>query len=160
MKSRSETDLRVLRRQTDCDWRVQCGPSDITTSTLWVVAPYTTPELTRAALRHSAVCRDLDVHVCLVDIQVVPFPCPLDQPPIDKEYSEQRLQDLLNQSGLPGQAVVLYARDWLETFRRVFGPQSLIVVATRKRWWPTGQRKLARALSRAGHKVTLLRVAG
>src|SRR6516165_6088260 len=58
-------------------------PPDMTTDVLWVVIPYTSPELTEAALRHAGACTDLNVHVSLVDIQVVPFPCPLDHPPID-----------------------------------------------------------------------------
>ena len=33
----------------------------ITTGVFWMVIPYTTPELTRAALRHAEVCSDLDV---------------------------------------------------------------------------------------------------
>src|SRR5947208_2762901 len=87
-------------------------PSGITTSVLWVVIPYTTAELAKAAMRHAAVCSDLDVHVCLVDIQVVPFPRPLDQPPIDEEFSVQRLQKLVKESGLPGKAAVFYTREW------------------------------------------------
>jgi hypothetical protein len=133
-------------------------PSDYTTEVLWVVVPYTTPELTRAALRHSGVCSDLDVHVCLVDIQVVPFPCSLDHAPINKEYSQRRLERLLSESALPGEASVVYTRDWLQGFRRVLGPQSLIVIATTKRWWPTREQKLARALTKAGHQVMLLPV--
>jgi hypothetical protein len=120
------------------------------------VIPYTTPELTRAALRHAGVCTDLNVHVSLVDIQVVPFSCPLDQPPIDKEFSRRRLCNLFAQTGLLGRTDVLYARDWFEGFRRVLEPQSLVILATKKRWWRTREDKLARALLKAGHQVMLL----
>ena len=120
--------------------------------------PFTTPELTRAALRHAGVCSDLDVHVALVDIQVVPFPCPLDQPPISREFSERRLQQLLKDSRLPGHAAVLYTRDWRETFSKVLEPKSLVILATQKKWWPTRQQTLARALTKAGHQVMLLPV--
>jgi hypothetical protein len=136
----------------------QVRPSDVTTAALWVVIPYTTPELTRAALRHAAVCTDLEVHVSLVDIQVVPFPCPLDQPPINKAFSERRLIELFEESGLSGQTSVLYTRDWLEGFRRVLEPKSLVVLATKKRWWPTREARLARVLAKAGHHVMLLPV--
>jgi hypothetical protein len=127
---------------------------------LSVVVPYTTPQLTRAALRHSAVCSDLDIQVCLVDVQVVPFPRPLDEPPINKEFSEHRLHDLFEESGLSGQTSVLYARDRLEGYRRMLEPKSLVVLATKKRWWPTRERRLARALSKAGHQVMLLPIVG
>src|SRR5215475_11721148 len=101
-------------------------PEETATGVLWVVIPYTTPELTKAALRHAGVCTDLNVHVFLVDVQVVPFPCPLDDPPINKEFSEQRLWNLLTESQLSGVAEVLYARDWLDGFRHVLEPKSLV----------------------------------
>jgi hypothetical protein len=129
---------------------------DLRTGVLWIVVPYTTPELTRAALRHSAVCSDLDVQICLVDVQVVPFPCPFDEPPINKKFSEHRLHELFRETGLPGQTAVLYARDRLEGYRRMLEPKSLVVLATKKRWWPTREWRLARALSKAGHQVLLL----
>ena len=152
-------DARLITLQTRYQEIDQRGPSGIGTGVLWVVIPFTTPELTRVALRHAGVCSDLDVHVALVDIQVVPFPCPLDQPPINREFSERRLQQLLKESRLPGHAAVLYTRDWLETFGKVLEPKSLVILATQKRWWPTRQQKLARALTKAGHQVMLLPVA-
>ena len=138
----------------------QRRPSDMATGVLWMVIPYTTPELTAAALRHAGVCSDLDVHVLLVDIQVVPFPCPLDQPPINNKFSESRLSAMLKESGLPGKVGVVYTRDWFDAFRRVLEPQSLVILATKKRWWPTREDKLARTLSKAGHQVMLLPVSG
>jgi hypothetical protein len=143
----------LAREQAD-----QHRPAQLLPGVLWMVIPYTTPELTRAALRHAGVCSDLDVHVDLVDVQVVPFPCSLDQPPIDKEFSERRLRKLLQETGLPGHAAVLYTRDWLEGFKRVLEPGSLILLATKKRWWPTREDKLARSLMKAGHKVMRLPV--
>jgi hypothetical protein len=133
-------------------------PPAIRTGVLWVVIPYTTLELTKAALRHAAVCTDLEVHVCLVDIQTVPFPAPVDDPPVNREFSERRLEDLLRGSGLRGKAALVYTRDWLESFRKVLEPNSLIILATKKRWWPTREVKLARALQNAGHHVMLLPV--
>jgi hypothetical protein len=130
--------------------------SEIAPGVLWITIPYTTPELTRAALRHAGVCSDLNVHVSLVDVQVVPYPCTLDQPPINKEFSSNRLQELFKESGLPGHAQVLYTRDWLEGFRRGLEPGSLVIVATKKHWWPTREEKLAWELLAAGHQVMLL----
>ena len=132
--------------------------ADMTAGVLWILVPYTTPELTMAALRHAGVCTDLDVHVCLVDMQVVPFPCSLNQPPVDRKFSECRLQGLLNESGLPGKAGVVYTRDWLEGFKKILEPGSLVVIATKKRWWKTREDKLARTLMKAGHQVLLLPV--
>ena len=149
-------DIRVGSRQIgyeEIDYR---RPSDVRTSVLWVNIPYTTPELTRVALRHVAARGDLNVHVSLVDIQVVPFPCPLDQPPINGEFSEHRLRELFKEAGLPGRTAVLYTRDWLEGFLSVLEPRSLVVMAIHKRRWRTRETKRARALSKAGHQVMLL----
>ena len=151
-------DIRFDARQAGYGEIDQGRPSEIATGVLWVVIPYTTPELTRVALRHAGVCSDLDVHVALVDIQVVPFPCPLDQPPVNKQFSERRLHELFKESGLPGKACMLYTRDWLEGFRRVLEPGSLVILASKMRWWPTRQERLARTLTKAGHQVMLLPV--
>ena len=148
-------DLGSLRiGHEDADQRL----SDMTAGVLWVVVPYTTPELTLAALRHAGICSDLDVHVCLVDVQVVPFPASLNQPPVNRKFSEVRLQDLFRESGLKGEAAVIYTRDWLEGFRKVLEPDSLVIIATKKRWWQTREQKLARTLSKVGHHVMVLPV--
>src|SRR5947209_2745636 len=115
-RNRQVIEDKAIAHQAGYQEIDQRRPSGIGTGVLWIVIPYTTPELTRAALRHAGVCSDLDVHVALVDVQVVPFPCPLDQPPISKEFSQLRLQQLLKESRLPGQASVLYTRDWLDAF--------------------------------------------
>ena len=149
---------QFVARQSSCEEIEQRRPIDAGKGVLWVVVPYTTPELTRAALRHAAVCIDLAVHVVVADIQVVPFPCSFDTPPINKEFSERRLRELLRETGLPGHAAVLYARDWLEGFKRLLEPGSLVVLATQRRWWPTRERKIARSLAKAGHQVMSLPV--
>jgi hypothetical protein len=130
--------------------------SRVATAVLRVVIPYTTSELTRAALRHAGACTDLNVEVSLIDIQIVPFQCPLDRPPIDKEFSERRLRDLLQEAQLAGSAEVVYARDRLEALDRALQSESLIILTTNKRWWRTREEKLARALVKAGHRVMLL----
>ena len=149
---------KLLGQQTAYEQIDRLKPSDTSTGFLSMVIPHTTPELTRAALRHAEACSDLDVHVSLVDIQVVPFPCPLNEPPIDKEFSDRRVRKLLEETGLSGQATVFYTRDRPEAFRKVLDPRSLIILATKKRWWPTREERLARTLTKAGHQVMLLPV--
>ena len=124
---------------------------------LWITIPYTTPQLTREALRYAGVCTDaLDVHIHLIDVHTVPFPCPMECPPVSKEHSERRLLELAQQSRLPGRAHVVYSRDQFEGFLGALPPKSLVVIATKKRWWPTRETKLARFLTQAHHEVMLL----
>jgi len=156
--NQQEIELKVDIRPVNYGELDRRRPSDTRTGVLWAVIPYTAPELTRAALRHAGVCTDLNVHVLLVDIQVVPFQCPSDLPPINKEFSEQRLRDLLDQSRLAGRTEVLYARDWFEGLRRVLESESLVILAAKKHWWRTHEDKLACRLLKAGHHVMLLHI--
>jgi hypothetical protein len=95
MKSRGEVNgIRVDAELIEHLEKQHAEPEDSMTGVLRVVVPYTTSDLTRVALRHTAVCSDLDVCVCLVDVQAVPFPCSFDQPLLfDKEYSRDRLRE-------------------------------------------------------------------
>jgi hypothetical protein len=155
MKSSNQANsIKVAPRRID-DASHYLQP-EVKPGVLSLVIPYTTPELTRAALRHAGVCSDLNVHVSLIDVQVVPYPCAIDQPPINREYSSSRLRELFKESGLPGRAEVVYTRDLFEGFKRALEPGSLVIIAAKKRWWRTREEKLARALSDAGHHVMLL----
>jgi hypothetical protein len=126
---------------------------------LSVCVPYTGSDLTRAALSAVAVLtRNLGVHVSLVVVQVVPFPLPLDRPAISPRFFEQELKALVRGIEVPVDTQVVIARDREVGFDRAISPGSLVVLATRKRWWPTPQAKLARLLACAGHSVALLEI--
>ena len=107
--------------------------------------PYTTSVLTRAALSAVvALTRNLGAHVSLVAVQVVPFPLPLDRPAISPSFFEQELKAVVRDIEVPVDTQVVIARDRELAFDRAIAPGSLVVLATRKRWWPTPQVKLAR----------------
>jgi hypothetical protein len=126
---------------------------------LQVVIPYTTPHLTAVALKSAAgLTRNLGATVRLICIQVVPYPCPLNQPNVDTDHLKDRLRELARESELPVRAELIYTRDREATFRRVLRPGSLVLIATERCWWRTAQEKLARWLLRAGHSVALLPV--
>ena len=126
---------------------------------LAVYVPYTTSELTRAALTAvAAFTGNLGAHVLLVAVQIVPFPLPLNRPPVSLSFVEQKLRAAACEIELPVITQVVIARDREVAFDRAISPGSLVVLATKKRWWPTQQVKLARLLARAGHSVTLLEI--
>ena len=126
---------------------------------LSVFVPYTTSDLTRAALSAVvAFTRNLGAHVSLLAVQVVPFPLPLDRPAISMSFFEQELDAVARSIEVPVDAHVIIARDRELALDRGIAPGSLVVLATRKRWWPTAQTKLARLLARTGHSVALLEI--
>jgi hypothetical protein len=126
---------------------------------LSVYVPYTTSVLTRAALKAvGALTQNLGAHVSLVAVQVVPFPLPLDSPAISPSFFEEELKAVARDIEAPVDRQVVISRDREVAYDRAISPGSLVVLATRTRWWPTPQAKLARLLARAGHSVVLLEI--
>ena len=124
---------------------------------LRVFVPYTSVELTRAALTGATVLvRNLDLHITLFAVQIVPFPLPLERSAVAPDFLEQRLLVIAGEIEAAFDAQLIFARDLDFGMQRVLPPNSLVVVATKKSWWPTSEAKLARSLARAGHSVALL----
>jgi len=121
---------------------------------LQIVIPHRTPELTRAALKYAAsLANDLDVRLRLIDVHVVPWGVPLDEPPVNPKYLTRRIRGLAQESTLPVSAEVVYAREWELGFRRSLGPGSLVLMPIKRSWWRTSDKRLAARLRKLGHQV-------
>jgi hypothetical protein len=121
---------------------------------LQLVIPHRTPQLTRAALNYAAVlANDLNVRVRLIDVHVVPYGVPLDEPTVDPNYLTRRIRTLARESTLPVSAEIVYARDWEQGFRRALRPASLVLMAIKRCWWRTSEKRLAARLRKIGHQV-------
>ena len=119
-----------------------------------VVIPYKNPHLTRAALKYAAsLADDLNVRIRLIDVHVVPWGVPLDEPTVDPKYLTRRIRGLALESTLPVSAEVVYARDWEQGLRRSLGPGSLVLMAIQRSWWRTSDKRLAARLRKIGHQV-------
>ncbi len=126
---------------------------------LRIVIPCNNRELGRAALHATtAIAGDLAATVTLAYVVVVPFPLPLDRPDVDTRHLLRELRDLADPSPIPIRILLVLARDKKAAFRRLIPDRSLVVLATRKRWWRTAEESLARALTREGHRVVLLKL--
>ncbi|MEQ1948166.1 MAG: hypothetical protein ABL995_13310 [Bryobacteraceae bacterium] len=95
--------------------------------------------------------------------QVVPYPLPLKSPPVPVELvarilKEQVLDDLWDRQFTGTSATLYLCRDRAETLREALKPESLVVMGTKRRWWRTSEERLARQLTRDGHRVLLVRV--
>ncbi len=118
---------------------------------------FTNPQATAAALKYAAsLAHDLDAVIRLRAGIVVPVQLPLDEPPVSVAFTERLLSDLV--SGLDAdrfaRTVDLYVcRDWQETLLQVLKPDSPIVIGSSRRWWPTAENRLAKALRSQGHRV-------
>jgi hypothetical protein len=116
-----------------------------------LVVPYTTPELTQAALRAAnRLGAGLDSEIRLVKVQVVPFPLDLRYSPVPVEFLEAQLQKF----GVPSE--IRFAREAEQGLRGALRYKSLVVMASKKRPWRTRTERLADSLRHAGYTVVMV----
>jgi hypothetical protein len=106
-----------------------------------------------ALSRASALADHLNAHISLLVPQVVPYPLPLESPPVLLDFSEPWLREIAAQSPVETSVRIYLCRDRVETLQSVLRPGSLVVIGGRKRWWPTREKSLARTLRHSGHEV-------
>ena len=115
---------------------------------------FTNAESARTALRVAGkLARDLGARVTVLVAQVVPYPLPLEKPPVAIEFTEQVLQGLVSEEEVETAIEVRLCRDSEETIREALAPESVVVMSRRGRWWPVREWMLAWKLRRDGHHV-------
>jgi hypothetical protein len=117
---------------------------------------FTSIPSTLAALKRAGdVARGLGARLTLLVPQVVPYPLPLESPPILLDWNEQRFSVIARESPVDTTVQIYLCRDRMEALERVLSPRSIVVVGARQRWWPTAEMRMARKLRRLGHEVIL-----
>ena len=120
-----------------------------------LVVPFTTPELTRAALdAANRMGAGLNATLRLVKVQVVPFPLDLNQSPVYIDFLKDQLAQF--QSDLPVAGEIRLTREFEAGLLGTLGRESVVILATPRRMWRTRNEHLAATLRRAGHKVVLV----
>jgi len=115
---------------------------------------FTSAAATIAALKKAAALADrLGARITLVVPQIVPYPLPIESPPVLLDFSESRCREIAIESPVETTVRIYLCRNRLEMLKSVLMPRSLVVVGGRKRWWPTHEKSLARQLRGAGHEV-------
>ena len=115
---------------------------------------FTSVESTLAALKEAgSLANSLGARIKLVVPQVVPYPLPLETPPVLVEFNDQRFRVIASESPVETSVQVFLCRDRIATLTSVLKPGSIVVVGGKKRWWPTRDELLARQLRRAGYEV-------
>jgi hypothetical protein len=119
-----------------------------------ITVVFTSVEATLAALKQAGtLASSLGSRITLVVPQVVPYPLALESPPILIDFNERRFRLIAGESPVETNVQIYLCRDQFETLAGVLSPGSLVVLAGRKRWWPTREKSLARKLRGAGHEV-------
>ncbi len=153
--------LRVRTKKFLSEVPVSASPGATCASgrQLEVALLFTSAEVTVSALeKTAALLRGLDARINLVAIQTVPYRLALNNPPVSISFNEQRLQNIASESPIETAAYLYICRCPFETLTSVLNPDSVLIVGTRKRWWPTWERRLAGKLESAGFRIVLLEV--
>ncbi|MEO5924198.1 MAG: hypothetical protein ABIR70_10255 [Bryobacteraceae bacterium] len=98
------------------------------------------------------LARGLNAELTLLAAVEVPLPLNLDEPPVSIAFQENRLRELLARNDASGRVDLVLCRDKSTAIVQALPPESIVVLADPKRWFGTAH-KLAKTLSRQGHKV-------
>jgi hypothetical protein len=125
-------------------------------SKLNISVVFTSIDATLAALKEAGnLASNLGACITLVVPQIVPYPLPLTGPPVPVDFNERRLRVIANKCRVETRVSIYLCRNALETLQSVLKPHSLVVLGSRKRWWPTAEKRLAVKLRHLGHQVVV-----
>lgn len=117
-----------------------------------VVVLHTETSVTQKALKAAGQLADgLAARIRLLVPYVVPYPLPLDEPPVAVDFMARRIQKMVEQDSI--EIDIRLCRDRSQMLREALPPGSIVVWAEQSRWWPIAQHRLARQLRAAGHQI-------
>src|SRR5262249_29531265 len=112
---------------------------------------------TRIALNSALrLTQDLNAAFRIVLTRVVPYPLPLDRPPVPAGFTERQVAELTNGLEVDTAVCIYNCRDRETAVLQSLPPRSVVVVGSRRCWWPSPEKRLLRALRRAGHSVIFM----
>ena len=120
---------------------------------------FTSVESTLMALKEAGcLASSLGARITLLAPQLVPYPLPLESPPVPVEFNERRFRVITGKSPVETSVHIYLCRDRFQMLRSVLAPGSILILGGRtRRWWPTRDEALARKLRRAGFEVIFKR---
>jgi K+-sensing histidine kinase KdpD len=130
----------------------------VASAKLEVVVIHTGTKRTLAALRAAGrLARGLNASLHLIVPHIVPYPAPLEQPPVRASFMERRFRTMAEEVAVDTKVDVWLCRDWETILPERLKTSSVIVIGAgpRRWWWPSKEHRLAAALERQGHHVVL-----
>jgi hypothetical protein len=122
-----------------------------------IAVVFTSVASTLAALKEAGnLANSLGARIQLIVPQVVPYPLPLETPPVLVEFNEHRFRVIADESPVETSVQIYLCRDRLEMLLQTLSPGAPVVIGGCKKWWPTTERLLACRLRQAGHKVIFI----
>jgi hypothetical protein len=97
---------------------------------------------------------DLLPLIRMVRTQAVPYPLQLEAAPVSAGILREQLTPLAREFGARLQ--ICFARDDREALAHLLDADSVVVIASRRRWWRTREERLARWLIHRGFHVAVV----
>ncbi len=119
----------------------------------------TTFENAAAALRAAGnLARRLSARIRILAPYVVPMQLSVERPPVSTAFLENRLVGLARtcEEAFEVRADLMLCRDARRCILQALGPNSVVVLGSKKRWRANRERRLAKALTSEGHHVILV----
>ena len=127
--------------------------------TLEVNVVFTTVEETLPAIKQAGeFARDLNASIRLLVAQIVPFPLPLNCPPVVSDFTARRFRTMVGHERLETRVQIVLCRDKEKALQDTLRRRSLVVIGRHKRWWNRGESRLVRKLRAQGHEVIYVRM--
>src|SRR5215469_4907991 len=105
---------------------------------LCITVLFSDPRRTRWALTSGMkLAQDLNASFQIVALRVVPYPLPLDKPPIPRAFTEQQILELTKDLPIPVTVHIYDCRNPETTLLEVLPPASVLIAGLRKTWWPS-----------------------
>jgi hypothetical protein len=124
---------------------------------LSVFVVFTSLDWTLKALEKAReVAKPLGANIVVLAVRVVPFPLPLDEPPVPMEFVIRRFEEKASDLSERTKISAYLCRDPLVALKRILSPNCPVVMCIRRKWWPIHDETLARKLRRAGYDVILV----
>jgi len=118
---------------------------------------FTTWAATKAGLNMaSQLARDLDANVILLVPIVVPYPLPIQSPPVASDFIEGELSGLTEDCGVAVSIHVLLCRDREETVPSWLPPGAVVVIGRARRWGPGSCRRLIQGAKKQDRRVIVV----
>lgn len=148
----SESVSRRGRRTFATPGRISGCPT--IPGSLEVVVLHTSTKETLEALTTAArLAEGLAAHIRLLVLETVPYPLPMDHPPVELEFTKFRFRTVAADARVETRVDIRLGRDYRSMLESALYPRSLIVVGGRRGWWPARRSRIAQHLERLGHHV-------
>lgn len=120
---------------------------------LCVSVLFSLPSTLKALSKAGSLAVGLNASIEVIALVVVPYPLPVDQTPIDQRHLVRRLRTIAGGTSVPTRINVVYCRDRSEAIRGLLKPDTVLIMAWKKRLLFDRTLRLANGLRRDGYHV-------